>query len=181
MRGIYTAEPHDRGRYSGHERLEKMSAEAIPLTASMEDYLEAILRLSREKRVVRMRDIAKHVGVTPPSATGAVKGLKERGLVSHEKYEEVLLTERGREIAEDVHQRHQELRSFFEEVLLLDAEMAEAEACTLEHSISELTLERLQRFVGCIRECAQGQPGCIRSFKSIVETGTAPPPPCSSK
>ena len=158
-----------------------MSAQSLDLTASMEDYLEAILRLSREKRVIRMRDIAKALGVTPPSATGAVQALKDRGLVSHEKYEDVLLTDEGQAIAEAVHERHEELRSFFAEVLLLDSETAENEACALEHSISTLTLERLRRFLACIRQCTQGQPGCIRNFRHYVETGKLPPPACEGR
>ena len=158
-----------------------MSVQSLDLTASMEDYLEAILRLSREKRVIRMRDIAKALGVTPPSATGAVQVLKDRGLVSHEKYEDVVLTDQGQAAAEAVHERHEELRSFFAEVLLLDPEMAESEACALEHSISALTLERLRRFLACIRQCTQGQPGCIRNFGHYVETGALPPPACGGR
>lgn len=152
----------------------------MELTASLEDYLEAIFRLSQRKRVVRVRDVARAVGVTPPSATGAVKSLKDRGLVSHERYEDVLLTADGQAVAADVHQRHEELRSFFEDVLLLDPTAADEEACRLEHSISALALQRLRRFLACIRQCAQGQPGCIRAFRHFVETGRPlPEPPCA--
>jgi DtxR family Mn-dependent transcriptional regulator len=127
-----------------------------------------------------MRDVARAVGVTPPSATGAVKSLKDRGLVSHERYEDVVLTANGKVAAQDVHQRHEELRSFFEEILLLDADTADEEACRLEHSISALAIDRLRRFLGCIRQCAQGQPGCIRAFRHLVETGTPlASPPCA--
>jgi DtxR family Mn-dependent transcriptional regulator len=143
----------------------------MELTASMEDYLEAIFRLSEAKRVVRVRDVARAVGVTPPSATGAIKSLSERGLVSHERYEDVLLTAHGKSVAQDVNERHEELRSFFEDVLLLDGSAADEEACKLEHSISAITLERLQRFLTCIRQCEQGQPGCIQAFRHLVETG----------
>jgi DtxR family Mn-dependent transcriptional regulator len=152
----------------------------MELTASLEDYLEAIFRLSRKKRVVRMRDVARAVGVTPPSATGAVKSLKDRGLVSHERYEDVVLTADGKVVAQDVHQRHEELRSFFAGVLLLDPDSADEEACRLEHSISGMAVDRLRRFLGCIRDCAQGQPGCIRAFRHLVETGRPmPDPPCA--
>jgi len=152
----------------------------MELSASLEDYLEAILCLSEERRVVRVRDVAQTVGVTPPSATGAVKSLKERGLVSHERYEDVVLTADGKALAQDVHQRHEELRSFFEDVLLLDPTMADEEACRLEHSISQLALGRLRRFLGCIRDCAQGQPGCIRAFRHLIETGEPlPHRPCA--
>ena len=154
----------------------------MELTASMEDYLEAILRISEEKRVVRVRDVAQSMSVTPPSATGAVKLLRERGLVSHELYEDIVLTPRGRTVAGDIHQRHEELRSFFETVLLLDPEVADEEACRLEHTISALTLERLRRFLGCIHQCAQGQPGCIRAFRHLVETGEPlVEPPCADR
>jgi DtxR family Mn-dependent transcriptional regulator len=149
-----------------------MAAEPLNLTASLEDYLEAILRLAQARRVVRVRDIAKAVGVTPPSATGAIRQLKQRGLVSHEKYEDVLLTAEGELVASEVHARHEELRSFFEEVLLLTGEMAEAEACALEHSISELTLSRLRRFVASIRGCGDGQPGCVLAFRETVDQET---------
>ncbi len=154
-----------------------MTADPLQLTASMEDYLEAIYRLSKEKRVVRVRDVAKAVDVTPPSATGAIKGLKRRGLVSHEKYEDVLLTKAGESIAADVHARHEELRSFFEEVLLLDPGLSESEACALEHSISTQTLQRLRRFLSCIRECGDGQPGCIRNFRHLVDADKPAPDP----
>ncbi|HJN18198.1 MAG TPA: metal-dependent transcriptional regulator [Armatimonadota bacterium] len=151
-----------------------MSAESLQLTASMEDYLEAIYRLARDKRVVRVRDVAKSVGVTPPSATGAIKALKARGLVSHEKYEDVLLTDIGEAVAADVNSRHEELRSFFEDVLLLDPDLSESEACALEHSISGQTLERLRRFLSCIRHCGGSQPGCIRDFRELVDAGDGP-------
>jgi len=149
-----------------------MSAAALNLTASLEDYLEAILRLSRAQRVVRVRDIAKAVGVTPPSATGAIQQLVQRGLVSHEKYEEVLLTEEGETVAVGVDQRHEELRAFFQDVLLLDGELAEAEACALEHSISTLTLDRLRGFLASIRQCRLGNPGCIQVFREMVQGET---------
>jgi len=154
-----------------------MSSRPLNLTASQEDYLEAILRLSRTQRVVRVRDIANAVGVTAPSATGAIGQLKQRGLVSHEKYEDVLLTEEGETVAVEVHRRHEELRTFFEEVLLLDPETAEAEACALEHSISRRTLARLETFLGSIHDCGRGRPGCIRNFRETVELEAEAPAP----
>jgi DtxR family transcriptional regulator, Mn-dependent transcriptional regulator len=141
----------------------------MALTASMEDYLEAILRLADEKRVVRVRDVAKAVGVSAPSATGAIKTLQKLGLVAHERYEDVLLTRQGKRIAGGVDQRHRELRAFFEGVLLLDAEVAEEEACRLEHSISPGTLDRLRQFLGCIEDCSRAQRDCIRRYRAVVE------------
>ena len=77
-----------------------VTAQSRRLTASLEDYLEAVLMLVRQKRVARVRDIAKRVGVGMPSVTTALKGLARRELVNHDPYEAVTLTDRGREVAE---------------------------------------------------------------------------------
>ncbi len=141
----------------------------MDLTASMEDYLEAILRLADAKRVVRVRDVAKAVGVSAPSATGAIKTLQKHGLVSHERYEDVILTRQGKRIAEKVDQRHRELRAFFEDILLLEPGVAEEEACRLEHSISPGTLDRLREFLACIQDCPRAKRECIRAYRAVVE------------
>lgn len=156
-----------------------MGAEGLQLTATMEDYLESILLLSRKLRVVRMRDIASVLKVTPSTATGAVRALKKHGLLSHEKYEDVVLTPRGRAIAEDVYQRHKDIRDFLQEVLLLDPDLAEEEACRMEHSITPFTLERLRRFGATLRLCSQGEPGCLRAFRTYVDTGELVSPGCT--
>lgn len=147
-----------------------MDGNRTPITATMEDYLEAVFRLSRTQRVVRMRDIANLLCVTASAATCTVRTLTKRGLLSHERYEDVTLTERGQEIAEEVLRRHEELSAFLERVLLLDPEMAEEEACRLEHAISELTLERLQRFAAALRGCSDAGTGCMRAFRATVES-----------
>ncbi len=155
-----------------------MSTDALQLTATMEDYLKTIFRLSLAQRVVRMRDIARSLGVAPSTATGAVNTLTKRGLATHERYEDVVLTDRGQEIAEDVHRRHEELTSFFARVLLLEPEMAEEEACRLEHGVSAYTLERLRRFAQTLYRCAPEEPGCLRAYREYLETGELPPARC---
>ena len=167
------------GAGCGPERGGAIAVGSLQLTATMEDYLESILLLSRERRVVRMRDIASLLGVTPSTATGAVQALKKHGLLAHEKYEDVILTARGQAIAEDVYQRHEDIRDFLQDVLLLDSDMAEQEACRMEHSIAPLTLERLRRFAGVLRMCDQGEPGCLRAFRTYIDTGEAVPPSCA--
>ncbi len=141
---------------------------SAPLTATMEDYLEGIFRLSKDRRVVRMRDIAGMLGVTPSTATTTVQSLARRGLLSHEKYEDVVLTKAGQEIAEDVLRRHMEIRSFLEDVLLLDPDTAEDDACRMEHGISELTLNRLRWFAAALRGCGNSRMGCMRAFRDQV-------------
>ncbi len=103
------------------------------LSASMEDYLEAILQLERESRVARVSEIADQLHVSRPSVTGALKNLAGRGLVSHARYGHATLTEEGARIALDVERRHMAIRDFLTGVLSIPAEKAEATACKLEH------------------------------------------------
>ncbi len=114
-----------------------------PISAKMEDYLEAILDLEGEQRVVRVKDIAERLQVTTPSVTGALKALKARQLVQHESYGYVTLTSRGRELARQVHDRHQAIVDFLGSILHLQPEEAESDACGLEHALGAQALDRM--------------------------------------
>jgi DtxR family Mn-dependent transcriptional regulator len=103
------------------------------LSASLEDYLEAILQLERKSRVARVSEIAKQLNVSRPSVTGALKNLAGRGLVLHARYGHVTLTEEGGRIARDVERRHIAIRDFLTDVLAIPVDKAEVTACRLEH------------------------------------------------
>jgi DtxR family Mn-dependent transcriptional regulator len=103
------------------------------LSASQEDYLEAILQLERSSRVARVSDIASQLNVSRPSVTGALKGLVGRGLVDHARYGHATLTEEGTRIALEVERRHLAIRDFLTDVLDIEEEQAETTACRLEH------------------------------------------------
>ncbi len=124
-----------------------MGDEAVSLSASLEDYLEAIQEIRGDGGVVRVRDIAKRMKVRAPSATAAVRRLKRMGLVSHARYEYVELTGRGEEAAQRVTRRHQMLKRFLEEVLGVSEKVAERDACQLEHAMSMETMARLVQFM----------------------------------
>ncbi|MDC7127200.1 MAG: metal-dependent transcriptional regulator [Spirochaetales bacterium] len=115
------------------------------LSHSLEDYLEAILILERKNRVARVRDIATHLDVQMPSVTGAVKNLKEKGLVDYEKNSFICLTETGMKAAEEVLNRHSALMEFLEKVLLIPHSKAEYQACEMEHSIDSETASRIKK------------------------------------
>ena len=123
------------------------------LTPAMENYLEAIFNLSREKRVVRVKDIAKRLGVKMPTVTSMLKTLSERGLIDYEKYEYLELTEKGSGVGEEIDRRHHVLRSFLTDILKIDFEKADEEACKMEHAISSSTLERFIEFMEFIQFC----------------------------
>jgi len=72
----------------------------------MENYLEAIFNLAKEKRVVRVRDIAKRLGVKMPTVSNMLKTLSDKGLIDYEKYEYLELTGKGSGIGSDIDQRH---------------------------------------------------------------------------
>jgi DtxR family Mn-dependent transcriptional regulator len=103
------------------------------LSASLEDYVEAILTLENTSRVARVSEIAARLEVSRPSVTGALKLLTAKGLVTHARYGHVTLTEEGLSIAREVERRHRLIRGFLVEVLCLPEDKAEATACRLEH------------------------------------------------
>lgn len=114
---------------------------------SGEDYLEAVLELEQERGTVRLTDVAHQVGVTKPSASRAMKILQSDGYIHQETYGTIELTAKGRRKASQVYGRHQTLTTFLEEVLGVDPETAEHDACRMEHILSAKTMERLSAFM----------------------------------
>ncbi len=113
------------------------------MTQSLEDYLEAVSFLA-DNGDVRVTDIAKRLHVSKPSVLTALKALQERGLLEHEHYRGVSLTAKGITQAAAIRDRHEFLTMFLRDLLKVDPEIAEADACKMEHVISDITLERLR-------------------------------------
>ncbi len=113
------------------------------LHVSGEDYLEAILVLQKQKGMVRSVDMARHMGVSKPSVCHAVATLKNGGFLTMDDGFFLHLTNIGREVAEQIYEKHR----FFTERLIaagVDSEIAEADACRIEHVISEESFRRLK-------------------------------------
>ena len=125
---------------------------AAGLSATMEDYLETIYQLQATHQVARVRDIARQLGVKMPTVSGALKTLAGRGLVEHEAYGYATLTEEGRQLAEQVHDRHTAIVDLLQRVMLLAPEQAGDEACRLEHALSSESLERLRLLTRFMQE-----------------------------
>lgn len=117
------------------------------VTPSSQDYLEAILFLSENGGAVRSIDVAKSQNVSRASVNKALGVLKEKGLISQQKYGTVSLTQKGVEVANSVMQRHIALKGFLTGVLGVGEETAEQDACRMEHAISRETLDRLEEFM----------------------------------
>ena len=115
----------------------------MKLYASGEDYLETILILHREMGMVRSVDVARHMDVSKPSVCHAVAVLQEGGFLAMDEDHFLHLTEVGKEIAGKIYERH----CFFTDRLIeagVDPKTAEADACRIEHVISDETFRRLK-------------------------------------
>jgi len=116
------------------------------LTPSQENYLEWIYRLA-EQGPVRVGELARRMAVRLPSASRAVHGLAEAGLVSHESYGLIELTPEGRTAGREIVRRHACLTRLLVEVLGMEQDMAGAEVHRLEHTLSAEVLSRLEVLV----------------------------------
>lgn len=114
---------------------------------SGEDYLEAMLQLEDEHQEIRSIDVANKMNVSRPSVNKAVTVLKEAGMVSQEPYGNIQLTETGRARAQAVFDRHSTLRCFLIQMVKVDPEIAERDACRMEHIISEETFQGIRNLL----------------------------------
>jgi DtxR family Mn-dependent transcriptional regulator len=134
------------------------------LTASLEDYLEAIFHIIEDKHAARPKDIAKRLKVSNSSVTGALRSLADKNLINYAPYDLVSLTSAGKAAAKDVVRRHEVLRDFFVKVLAVDEATADKAACEMEHSIPRIILERFIQFVEFVDTCPRGGSKWIAGF-----------------
>ncbi len=116
----------------------------MKLHASGEDYLENILVLQKKRGMVRSVDVARHMEVSKPSVCHAVATLRDGGFLMMDEDHFLHLTDVGREVAERIYERH----CFFTEQLIaagVDPKTAEADACRIEHTISQDSFEKIRR------------------------------------
>ena len=116
----------------------------MKLHASGEDYLETILVLQKKRGMVRSVDVSRHMEVSKPSVCHAVATLRDGGFLTMDEDHFLHLTDMGREVAEKIYERH----CFFTEQLItagVDPKTAEADACRIEHTISQDSFEKIRR------------------------------------
>lgn len=128
------------------------------LTASQEDYLEAIYHVTREHGAARSRDLVQRLGVNSSSVTQALHGLGERGMIHHRPYGDITLTERGEALALDVIRRHEALRTFFVEILGVAPGPAEEAACRMEHAMPREIVDRLLDYIRTVSTRPESTP-----------------------
>ncbi len=116
------------------------------LSASQEDYLEAILNVADSCGTARSKDIAVLLGVAKPSVTGALKLLAQRGFVNYKPYGLVTFTKKGITQAGRVAKRHEIIKTFFVDVLEVDSDTAQKAACKAEHLLGPKIISRMREF-----------------------------------
>lgn len=113
---------------------------------SAEDYLETILMFCEENGSARSVDIAAHLGVTKPSVSFAMKRLRENGYIHMGDDNRITLTQMGEDIARRILERHHVLTDFLMNIGVSE-ETARADACKIEHDLSEETFAAIQKHI----------------------------------
>ena len=117
------------------------------ITASKEDYLERIYDLSLLNEKVRSIDVARALHVSRASVNKSLGGLKQDGYIEQEPYGTIFLTNKGFEVAKETRKRHNALRKFLTQVLGVSYEIADIDACEMEHAISKHTADKLYAYL----------------------------------
>ncbi|MHB8074158.1 metal-dependent transcriptional regulator [Desulfosporosinus fructosivorans] len=119
----------------------------IELTSALEDYLEVILELGDTETGIRVTDVAAKLNIAKSTVTITLNKLKMLGMVTQESYGPIVLTRAGKAYAVEVRKRHRILREFLVEVLGVDYQTAEKDACLMEHVVSPITMNKITEFI----------------------------------
>lgn len=142
----------------------------MELSASLEDYIEAIYHIVEENQVARAKNIAAQLKVSRASVTEALRTLSGKGLINYAPYEVITMTSKGRKVAEDVIFRHNTLKNFFIKILTIDKDVAEDGACRVEHSAPPEVISRMIDFMKFVESCPQVENDLIHKFRKFVES-----------
>jgi DtxR family Mn-dependent transcriptional regulator len=132
--------------------------EGRPVTHALEDYLKAIYQLSEEARPVIAARLAAETGVSPSTIFATLRRLAKEGYVTINRRKEIVLTQDGRRVAENIVRRHFLTERFLTDLLGLDWVKAHQEAHRLEHAISQEVEERLAKLLSHPTTCPHGNP-----------------------
>ncbi|MBN1344249.1 MAG: metal-dependent transcriptional regulator [Phycisphaerae bacterium] len=121
--------------------------DAADVTHSVSHHLAAIAQLHQRQGYARAVDVARLLDITRGSVSIALKSLKSKGLVTEDRNRFLLLSDEGHEIVERIQQRRRIVRRFFEDVLGVDDEQSESDACKIEHLLSDEVCRRLKEFL----------------------------------
>jgi DtxR family Mn-dependent transcriptional regulator len=139
------------------------------LNSTEETYIETIDALIKKLGYAAVTDIAKELDVKSPSVTSMLKKLDAVGFVKYTPYRNVTLTQSGKDLASFLHKRQRPLQEFLN-MIGVSAEIAEEDACAIEHILHVSTLDKLSKFVEFVQK-TQGN-NCFENFKNYEKTKT---------
>ncbi len=141
----------------------------MELSSNLEDYLKTIFFLEQENRSARVKDIAERLGVQKASVTGALQTLAQKRLIYYTPYSSVTLTPEGFKKASEIVYKYKVLYDFFHTILQLEENIAEKNACKLEHYLDETALKALSEFIQYIYQCPRAGKEWLEKFKIFFE------------
>lgn len=124
-----------------------MMTDSLNLSTSMENYLETILWISEKEGSAHITEIAERLEIAASSVHETIKKLSNLSLVKQEKYGPVILTEKGEKYAKTIACKHQIIKQFLIDILDVDENIAEQDACMIEHEISNETMTALLEYL----------------------------------
>jgi DtxR family Mn-dependent transcriptional regulator len=139
------------------------------LSASLEDYLEAIFNIAGQSKIARSKDIAKSIGVSKSSVTGALRVLKDKGLANYEPYGYVTLTQAGQAAAAEIARKHSILKSFFVNILGIQTDVAQKAACKAEHALGPAIITKLLHFIEFMAQSGKNGYDVPNEFRRFCE------------
>lgn len=142
----------------------------MSLTARVEDYLEAVLDIEMSGQAATVTQIAKNLGVTKATITASLKKLNDSGLLVHEHYGDVILTDEGRSRALAVYRRHEFLTDFFVRILGFSRERASSVACVMEHEMDEASERRLAAFTDALATAERNGEEWMRELRRKMDS-----------
>lgn len=131
---------------------------------TIEEYIETICVLEQRNGRAQTGMIASRMGVKPPSITEMLQKLEREGLIHYESYNGAVLTKAGKKMARELMKKHRVIADLLE-LLGIDPELAEVDACQIEHHVSPATLKILEEFVEFARN-GSDTTEAIRCFRS---------------
>lgn len=120
--------------------------------------------LWRKDEVIRVKALAEMLNVKPPSIVEYLNKLARKGLVKYVKHEAIALTDEGIRLAEAIYKRHKALKEFLMAFLKLPEDIAEDDACSIEHELHDVTVNRVVKLMDFFRE----NPQAFSELKGII-------------
>jgi len=141
-------------------------------TKTIEDYVELVYDLEKNKKPVHTNDVASALNINPASVTEVFQKLNKEGYLHYKKYSGASLTKKGRELAVKTKKKHTSLAEFLA-ILGVKEDIAEKDACEMEHILHPSTVDIVVKFVEIVNQC-KVTPFWLDRLKKYIETGKLP-------